>query len=136
MDNKFCVFLRNKRGDLSLRDFGKLCGDISYTVIDTLERGYSRSSKRPACPTIETFEKLSIGTKCPVYYLAGLAAGEDPPLNETLTEQQKSLLMDFGALDNAGRENVLRAIRFELFRMGEENALAEKKTGTDPDGLA
>lgn len=136
MDNKFCVFLRNKRGDLSLRDFGKLCGDISYTVIDTLERGYSRSSKRPACPTIETFEKLSIGTGCPVYYLAGLAAGEDPPLQEILTSAQKELLAAFESLDAVGRENVMRAIRFELFRISEENEYAEKKTGTDPDGLA
>lgn len=136
MDPKFCDFLKEKRGDMSLRDFAHQCDDISHTLISVLEKGFDYRTNSVPRPTLDTFQKLARGTGCPVYYLAGLAAGEDPPLQEILTSAQKELLAAFESLDTVGRENVMRAIRFELFRISEENEYAEKKTGTDPDGLA
>lgn len=136
MHEKLSRFLRLKRGELSLREFAHMCDDISHTAILTLEKGFDPRTGNVARPTVETLERIAKGIGVPTFYLAGLAAGEDPPLQEILTSAQKELLAAFESLDAVGCENVMRAIRFELFRISEENEYAEKKTGTDPDGLA
>ena len=76
--DKLAKFIREKRGDMSLRDFAKLCGDISHTQIDSIERGIDPRTGKPVKPTVETLAKLSKGTGVSVAYLAALANNEEP----------------------------------------------------------
>ena len=79
MINRLSEFIRSKRGTLSLRDFAKMCGNISHTQIDSIERGVDPRTNKPVRPTIDTLKKLSLGTGVTVAYLAALAADEDIP---------------------------------------------------------
>ena len=77
MIDKLSHFVRMKRGDMSLRDFAKMCGDISHTQIDSIERGVDPRTGKPVRPTVETLAKIAKGTGVTVAYLAALANGDD-----------------------------------------------------------
>jgi transcriptional regulator with XRE-family HTH domain len=66
-----------KRGDMSLREFAKLCGGISHTQIDSIERGIDPRTSKPVRPTVETLSKIAQGTGVSVAYLAALANGDE-----------------------------------------------------------
>lgn len=70
---KFVSDLRKSK-DLSLRDFGKMCG-ISHTTIDVIEKGYDPRNGKPVNITNSTFEKLSKGLGVPVSTLVELSTG-------------------------------------------------------------
>ena len=76
--NKLAKFVREKRDGMSLRDFAKLCGDISHTQIDSIERGVDPRTGKPVKPTVETLAKIAKGTGVSIAYLATLANNEDP----------------------------------------------------------
>ena len=76
--NKLGKFVRERRGDMSLRDFAKQCGDISHTQIDSIERGTDPRTGKPVKPTIETLAKIAKGTGVSISYLAALANNENP----------------------------------------------------------
>lgn len=76
--NKLSKFVREKRGDMSLRDFAHLCGDISHTQIDSIERGVDPRTGKPVKPTVETLAKIAKGTGVSIAYLAALANNEEP----------------------------------------------------------
>lgn len=78
MIDKLSRFVRTKRGDMSLREFAKLCGNISHTQIDSIERGIDPRTSKPVRPTVETLSKIAKGTGVSVAYLAALANGDDP----------------------------------------------------------
>lgn len=95
--DKLAKFVREKRGDMSLRDFAKLCGDISHTQIDSIERGVDPRTGKPVKPTVETLAKIAKGTGVSIAYLAALANNEDPdvsyytdPETAALAEQIKN----------------------------------------------
>jgi transcriptional regulator with XRE-family HTH domain len=77
-NNKLSKFVREKRGDMSLRDFAHLCGDISHTQIDSIERGVDPRTGKAVKPTVETLAKIAKGTGVSVAYLAALANNEEP----------------------------------------------------------
>lgn len=77
MIDKLSQFVRMKRGNMSLRDFAKICGDISHTQIDSIERGVDPRTGKPVRPTVETLAKIAKGTGVTVAYLAALANGDD-----------------------------------------------------------
>lgn len=77
MIDKLSAFVREKRGDLSLREFAKLCGNISHTQIDSIERGIDPRTGKPVCPTIETLAKIAKGTNTTAAYLMALANNEE-----------------------------------------------------------
>lgn len=77
MINKLSEFIKMKRGDMSLREFAKLCGNISHTQIDSIERGIDPRTSKPVRPTVETLSKIAKGTGVSVAYLAALANGDD-----------------------------------------------------------
>lgn len=52
MIDKLSRFVREKRGDMSLREFAKICGDISHTQIDNIERGIDPRSGKVVRPTL------------------------------------------------------------------------------------
>lgn len=77
MIDKLSAFVREKRGDMSLREFAKLCSNISHTQIDSIERGVDPRTGKPVRPTVETLSKIAKGTGVSVAYLAALANGDD-----------------------------------------------------------
>lgn len=77
MIDKLSAFVREKRGDMSLREFAKLCGNISHTQIDSIERGADPRTGKPVRPTVETLSRIAKGTGVSVAYLAALANGDD-----------------------------------------------------------
>lgn len=62
--------IRELRGNLSLREFGKIC-DISHTTIDNLEKGIDFRTNKPTQVTINTLEKIAKATNVSVSYIIG-----------------------------------------------------------------
>ncbi len=62
--------IRELRGDLSLREFAKLC-NISHTTIDNLEKGLDFRTKKPTQVTINTLEKIATATHVSISYIIG-----------------------------------------------------------------
>lgn len=73
MPNEFSEFIRAKRGNMSLREFAKLCGNLSHTQIDSIEKGFDPRTSKPVSPTIDTLNKIAKGIGVSVSYLAALA---------------------------------------------------------------
>ncbi len=94
MIDKLSEFVRTKRGNMSLREFAKLCGDISHTQIDSIERGVDPRTGKPVRPTVETLAKIAQGTGVTVAYLAALANGDNPPENKKIPKDLKKILED------------------------------------------
>ena len=59
MPNEFSEFIRAKRGNMSLREFAKLCGNLSHTQIDSIEKGFDPRTSKPVSPTIDTLNKIA-----------------------------------------------------------------------------
>ncbi|MEN6411754.1 MAG: helix-turn-helix transcriptional regulator [Veillonellales bacterium] len=78
MENKLGRFIREKRGNESLRDLAKRCG-VSHTLIDTLEKGYDPRTHKPARPTVDSLKKISLGLGVHVLELLLLAIEEEYP---------------------------------------------------------
>ena len=96
--NKLGNFVREKRGEMSLRDFAKQCGDISHTQIDSIERGVDPRTGKPVKPTIETLAKIAKGTGVSISYLAALANNENPEQGY-YTNPETALLAEEAAKD-------------------------------------
>lgn len=62
--------IRELRGDLSLREFAKLC-DVSHTTIDNIEKGVDFRTKKPTQVTINTLYKIAKATNVSVSYIIG-----------------------------------------------------------------
>ena len=128
MIDKLSNFVRQKRGDLSLREFAKLCGNISHTQIDSIERGVDPRTNKPVRPTIETLQKIAKGTGVKVSYLAALAANEDindltnPIKNSPVqfTNHEKELLKKYRQLDADGKKEIENMIDFKLQLQNEK----------------
>ena len=58
MDNKIGIFIKNYRGDLSLREFSEKC-DISHTHLDSIEKGYDPRTGKPVRVTVDTLKKIA-----------------------------------------------------------------------------
>lgn len=100
MNNTLGKFIREKRGDLSLRDFAAKC-DLSHTMVDILEKGYDPRTGKPARPTLDTLEKVANGLRMSLGEL--MCQAEIPGFieikktvtfndNQTAYEQAKALL--------------------------------------------
>ena len=51
-------FIKQYRGDVSLRDFAKKC-DISHTHLDSIEKGYDPRTGKPIRVTVDTLKKIA-----------------------------------------------------------------------------
>jgi transcriptional regulator with XRE-family HTH domain len=60
-------FIKKKRKEmnLSLREFADKC-DISHTYLNSLEKGIDPRSGKEISPTLDTVEKIAIGTNVPL----------------------------------------------------------------------
>ena len=137
MIDKLSNFVRQKRGDLSLREFAKLCGSISHTQIDSIERGVDPRTNKPVRPTIETLQKIAKGTGVKVSYLAALAANEDindltnPIKNSPVqfTNHEKELLKKYRQLDADSKKEIENMIDFKLQLQNEKSKDTQHKVG-------
>ncbi|WP_419077421.1 helix-turn-helix domain-containing protein [Phascolarctobacterium faecium] len=131
MINKLSEFVRTKRGNMSLREFAKLCENISHTQIDSIERGIDPRTSKPVRPTVETLSKIAKGTGVSVAYLAALANGDDFTGDE---EPKKKIPKDLKKLLNEeeitlngrmvspeDKEKMLRIIEALYYDAKEEN---------------
>lgn len=106
--NKYLLgeYVRKKRKemDLSLRDFGKLCG-ISHTTIDVIERGVDPRNGKPVNITNSTFEKLASGLGEPIEKLVGLSKG-----TQTIEQTDTLKSTKYYELNKENREIIDRMI--------------------------
>ena len=51
-------FIKNYRGDMSLREFADKCG-ISHTHLDSIEKGFDPRTGKPVRVTVETLKKIA-----------------------------------------------------------------------------
>lgn len=117
--NSLSEFIRVNRGDMSLRDFAKKCGNISHTQIDSIEKGIDSRTGKPVCPTVETLSKISKGTGASVAFLASLANGDNTDLLN-FTRDAIELLKLFNQMNENSKLRILGAAY---------TILAEQKTG-------
>lgn len=76
MENKLGKFLREKRGETSLRDFAKKL-DISHTYLDSLEKGYDSRNKKPLRVTVDTLSKIAKALDEPLNKLVAYSENKD-----------------------------------------------------------
>lgn len=94
VSNKLGDFIKSIRGDMSLRDFAKLCG-ISHTHIDSIEKGVDPRTNKTVRPTVETLNKISLGTGVSLKELVDLSmdiAGDEIPLIQFKEAKCKDLI--------------------------------------------
>ena len=51
-------YIRNYRGEMSLREFAEKCG-ISHTHLDSIEKGYDPRTGKPVRVTVDTLKKIA-----------------------------------------------------------------------------
>lgn len=78
MENKLGNFLKEKRGNMSLRDFANKL-DISHTYLDSLEKGYDNRNKKPVRITVDTLSKISKALNEPLEKLVAFSENSDYP---------------------------------------------------------
>lgn len=76
MENKLGNFLKEKRGEMSLRDFANKL-DISHTYLDSLEKGYDSRNKKPVRVTVDTLSKIAKALDEPLEKLVALSENRD-----------------------------------------------------------
>lgn len=76
MENKLGNFLKEKRGNMSLRDFANKL-DISHTYLDSLEKGYDNRNKKPVRITVDTLSKISKALNEPLEKLVAFSENEN-----------------------------------------------------------
>ena len=76
MENKLGNFLREKIGEMSLRDFANKL-DISHTYLDSLEKGYDSRNKKPVIITVDTLSKIAKALDEPLEKLVALSENKD-----------------------------------------------------------
>lgn len=76
MENKLGNFLKEKRGEMSLRDFANKL-DISHTYLDSLEKGYDSRNKKPVRVTVDTLSKIAKALNEPLEKLVALSENRD-----------------------------------------------------------
>lgn len=98
--------LREKRG-LSIREAARRVG-ISYTRLQELERGISRTTGKPTSPSTEILIKIAKGYEQPIPVLLEMA-GLSPVSQDE--HQEAELIKVFRELSPKGRELALALVR-------------------------
>lgn len=134
------ALIREKRGDLSLRDCAKSIG-ISHTHLDSIEKGYDPRTGKPVSLTVETLHKISQGMNIPIEDLMSVLgvsqlthqstltahderdiAKDMERLREKLSTNQAAPLSYNGTeLDDNSRELLLAEVEIMLRRLKVEN---------------
>lgn len=103
MDNMLGDFLREKRGDNSLRDFAKKL-DISHTYLDNIEKGYDNRTRKPLRITVDTLSKIAKALDEPVEKLVALSENRDFLVN--IDEVDMSFASGIKSLNRENQETL------------------------------
>lgn len=76
MENKLGNFLKEKRGNMSLRDFANKL-DISHTYLDSLEKGYDNRNKKSVRVTVDILSKIAKALDEPIEKLVAFSENKD-----------------------------------------------------------
>lgn len=76
MENKLGIFLKEKRGSMSLRDFANKL-DISHTYLDSLEKGYDNRNKKSVRVTVDILSKIAKALDEPIEKLVAYSENKD-----------------------------------------------------------
>lgn len=77
MSNELGMYLREQRGDRTLREFAKIC-NISHTHLDSLEKGKDPRTGKPVSVSTETLRLIAEGLHIDYLFLCCLADGYRP----------------------------------------------------------
>lgn len=96
MTNRLGTFLRQKRGDASLRDFAKQC-NISHTHLDSIEKGYDPRTGKSVKPSLEVLKSIAAGIGEELEYLIILETEDTQPesYQKPATKRVEKELLNF-----------------------------------------
>lgn len=77
MPNYLGELIKELRGTMSLREFGKKC-DVSHTHIDSIEKGVDPRTGKTVNVTVEMLSKIAKATRTELPYLVALSTGTSP----------------------------------------------------------
>jgi Helix-turn-helix. len=120
--------IREARGELSLRDFAKIC-EISHTHLDSLEKGYDPRTGKKVSIGWDTLKKISAATGLPVLYITGET---DDKVNGFIFSQEVFYMADrLGKILTEARGDMSR--RAFAKKIGISNTYLDNlENGTDP----
>lgn len=122
MENKLGDFLKEKRGNMSLRDFANKL-DISHTYLDSLEKGYDNRNKKPVRITVDTLSKIAQALNEPLEKLVFLSENRNYNLNKEETLEIRAIARNITKLKPEKKELFLNLLR----QMSDEADEANKK---------
>ena len=120
--------IREARGDLSLRDFAKIC-EISHTHLDSLEKGYDPRTGKKVSIGWDTLKKISAATGLPVLYIAGETDDKldgfvvQPEENTPVTnygDERDNILRDL--IENLPEEKAEEVLRYIKYLKSQEES--------------
>lgn len=83
MENKLGNYIRERRGDRSLREFAVLC-DISHTHLDSIEKGYDPRTGKKVSVTVEVLNKIAAALGVTPEFLTALSLNHEPDGNSDI----------------------------------------------------
>ncbi len=122
MENKLGDFLKEKRGNMSLRDFANKL-NISHTYLDSLEKGYDNRNKKPVRITVDTLSKIAQALNEPLEKLVFLSENRNYNLNKEESLEIRAIARDVSKLKPEKKELFLNLLK----QMSDEADEAKNK---------
>lgn len=110
MENKLGDFLKEKRGNMSLRDFANKL-NISHTYLDSLEKGYDNRNKKPVRITVDTLSKIAQALNEPLEKLVFLSENRNYNLNKEESLEIRAIARDVSKLKPEKKELFLNLLK-------------------------
>ncbi len=107
-----------KNHSLSMEAFGKICG-LSRAYISILEKGINPTTNKSFIPTIETLNKIALGTNNTLDNLLKLLDDAQPVIVnsisfDNLNNNEQTLIKKYRQLDTDGRYEIDKLIDVKL----------------------
>ena len=107
-----------KKHALSMDAFGKLCG-LSRAYISILEKGINPTTNKSFVPTLETLNKIAIGTNNTLDNLLKLLDEAQPVMVnsisfDSLNANEQTLIKKYRQLDTDGKYEIDKMIEIKL----------------------
>jgi prophage lambdaSa1, repressor protein, putative len=107
-----------KNHALSMDAFGKLCG-LSRAYISILEKGINPTTNKSFVPTLETLNKIAIGTNNTLDNLLKLLDEAQPVMVnsisfDSLNANEQTLIKKYRQLDTDGKYEIDKMIEIKL----------------------
>ena len=115
-----------KKHALSMHAFGKLCG-LSRAYISILEKGINPTTNKSFVPTLETLNKIAIGTNNTLDNLLKLLDKTQPiTVNsisfDNLNIKEQTLIKKYRQLDSDGKQRIENQLNFEVEQIKDKES--------------